>query len=63
MSQKNQRAYCSGKKERHTLKTQLIVNAKIREIICTAHAESRCMILCSTRLVLVGGFGCIEVNG
>jgi hypothetical protein len=36
---KNQKRYYSGKKKRHTYKTQLIVNRQSGEIICTAHAE------------------------
>ena len=36
---KKQRKWYSGKKKRHTLKTQLIVNRKTAEIICTAYAE------------------------
>jgi len=38
---KKQREWYSGKKKRHTIKTQLIVNRKTEEIICTAHAEGK----------------------
>lgn len=38
---KRQRNYYSGKKKRHTLKTQLVVNASSREIICTSFANGR----------------------
>lgn len=39
--QKKQREWYSGKKKRHTIKTQLIVNRETHEIICTAHAEGK----------------------
>jgi len=39
--QKKQRDWYSGKKKRHTIKTQLIVNRETHEIICTAHAEGK----------------------
>jgi hypothetical protein len=39
--QKKQREWYSGKKKRHTVKTQLIVNKQTGKIICTAHAEGK----------------------
>jgi hypothetical protein len=38
---KKQKRWYSGKKKKHTIKTQLIVNKETREIICTAHAEGK----------------------
>lgn len=38
-AQKKQREWYSGKKKRHTIKTEVIANAQTGEIICTAHAE------------------------
>jgi len=38
---KKQREWYSGKKKRHTIKTQLIINRETGEIICTAHAEGK----------------------
>ena len=38
---KKQGSYYSGKKKKHTIKTQLIVNRSTKEIICTAHAEGK----------------------
>jgi len=38
---KKQGKWYSGKKKRHTIKTQLIVDRKTRKIICTAHAEGK----------------------
>ncbi len=34
-SKKRQKRYYSGKKKRHTLKTQLVVDKKTKQIICT----------------------------
>lgn len=39
---KKQQKYYSGKKKKHTIKTQLIVNANSGKIICTAHDFGRC---------------------
>ena len=36
---KKQRKYYSGKKKRHTIKTQIFADAETQEIICTAQAE------------------------
>lgn len=33
--------YYSGKQKCHTLKSQVLANAKTREIICTAHGKGR----------------------
>lgn len=38
---KKQRRFYSGKKKRHTLKTQLIVGKKKKEIICTNFANGK----------------------
>ena len=38
---KKQKRYYSGKKKRHTLKTQIIVNKKNKEIICTNFANGK----------------------
>ncbi|GMB10671.1 MAG: IS5 family transposase [Candidatus Improbicoccus devescovinae] len=38
---KKQRQWYSGKKKRHTIKTQLIVNRQTKDIICIAHAEGK----------------------
>jgi hypothetical protein len=37
--EKKQQAYYSGKKKRHTLKSQVVINGRTREVICTAHAR------------------------
>jgi transposase len=37
-SEKKQKAYYSGKKKRHTLKSQVVINGRTRQVICTAHA-------------------------
>jgi IS5 family transposase len=39
--QKKQRRYYSGKKKRHTLKTQLVVEKSTRRILCLAHEKGR----------------------
>lgn len=39
--QKNIHQFYSGKKKRHTLKSQLVVNQATREIICTAHGKGK----------------------
>src|SRR4029077_5495417 len=39
--QKKQRRYYSGKKKRHTLKTQLVVEKSTRRILCIAHEKGR----------------------
>ena len=39
---KNQREYYSGKKKRHTLKTQIIATEKDLKIICLEFATGRC---------------------
>jgi hypothetical protein len=39
--QKKQRRYYSGKKKRHTLKTQVVVDQRTGEIICTAYGTGR----------------------
>ena len=38
---KTQKRFFSGKKKRHTLKSQVIVNQKTGEIICTAHSQGK----------------------
>jgi DDE superfamily endonuclease len=38
---KKQRRYYSGKKKRHTLKTQLVVEKSTRRILCLAHDQGR----------------------
>src|SRR5258705_2044571 len=38
---KKQRRYYSGKKKRHTLKTQLVVEKSTRRILCIAHEKGR----------------------
>ncbi|MDV2997795.1 MAG: hypothetical protein N4J56_007500 [Chroococcidiopsis sp. SAG 2025] len=40
-AQKKQRAYYSGKKKRHTLKTQVVVNQANGQIICTTFGKGR----------------------
>ncbi len=40
-SKKKQRAYYSGKKKRHTLKAQVVVNQVDGQIICTAFGKGR----------------------
>ncbi len=39
--QKKQRGYYSGKKKRHTLKAQVLVNQATGQIICTAFGKGR----------------------
>jgi hypothetical protein len=39
--QKKQHDRYSGKKKRHTIKTQLAVNKQTQEIICTTHSEGK----------------------
>src|SRR5438067_1681431 len=36
---KKQKAYYSGKKKRHTLKSQVVINGRTRQVICTAHSR------------------------
>lgn len=36
-----QRQFYSGKKKRHTLKSQVVVNQATGAIVCTAHAKGR----------------------
>jgi len=36
-----QKKYYSGKKKRHTIKTQIVVNKKTKNIICTAFSEGK----------------------
>ena len=40
-SSKKQKHYYSGKKKRHTLKIQVVVNQSTQEIICTAYAKGK----------------------
>jgi len=40
-AQKKQRRFYSGKKKRHTLKSQILVDYPSRSIICTAFAKGR----------------------
>lgn len=35
-ARKKQQAYYSGKKKRHTLKSQVVANGTNRQVICTA---------------------------
>lgn len=37
--EKKQKAYYSGKKKRHTLKSQVVVNGRTRQVICTHHGR------------------------
>jgi DDE superfamily endonuclease len=37
--EKKQRSYYSGKKKRHTLKSQVVVNGATRQVVCTAHGR------------------------
>ena len=39
--QKKQRRFYSGKKKRHTFKSQVVVNQVTGEIICTAHGKGK----------------------
>lgn len=38
---KNQQKYYSGKKKRHTIKTQLIINGQTKQIICTSFSVGK----------------------
>lgn len=38
---KNIHQFYSGKKKRHTLKSQIVVNQATKEIICTAHGKGK----------------------
>jgi hypothetical protein len=38
-AEKKQQACYSGKKKRHTLKSQVVVNGRTRQVLCTAHAR------------------------
>ena len=38
---KKQRQFYSGKKKKHTLKSQIVVHKKSRKIICTAFSKGR----------------------
>ena len=38
---KKQKRYYSGKKKRHTLKSQIVVNKKTKEIVCTEFANGK----------------------
>ncbi len=40
-SQKKQRQFYSGKKKRHTLKSQVVVDKKSKKIICTAFSNGK----------------------
>lgn len=40
-SEKKQKRFYSGKKKRHTLKSQVVVETNTCEIICTAHGKGR----------------------
>ena len=40
-SKKRQRRFYSGKKKRHTLKTQLVVDPKTKSVICTTFAARK----------------------
>lgn len=37
----NQKKYYSGKKKKHTIKTQIVINKKTRKIICTNFSEGK----------------------
>lgn len=37
--EKKQRAYYSGKKKRHTLKSQVVIDGRTRQILCTHHGR------------------------
>jgi len=37
--EKKQQAYYSGKKKRHTLKSQVVVNGQTRQVLCTHHGR------------------------
>lgn len=38
---RGQKQFYSGKKKRHTLKSQLVLDTSTRQIVCTAHAKGR----------------------
>lgn len=38
-AQKKQKAYYSGKKKRHTVKSQVVINGRTRQVICTQHGR------------------------
>lgn len=40
-AKKKQRRYYSGKKKRHTLKSQVVINQQSLHIVCTAHGVGR----------------------
>lgn len=40
-TQEKQRRYYSGKKKRHTLKSQVVINQQSLHIVCTAHGVGR----------------------
>jgi len=40
-TQKRQHRYYSGKKKRHTLKTQIVAEKSTRRILCLAHGKGR----------------------
>ncbi|KJV74373.1 IS5 family transposase ISOt6 [Orientia tsutsugamushi] len=39
--QKKQKFYYSGKKKRHTLKTQIVVDKKMDQVICTDFSNGK----------------------
>ncbi|MEK7306056.1 MAG: IS5 family transposase [Nitrospirota bacterium] len=64
---KKQRKYYSGKKKRHSLKTQMVLNRTTRQIICTAYGngsqhdfslykQSRLALCCSTSAQVDSGY-------
>ena len=37
-----QKHFYSGRKKRHTIKSQIVVNKKMKEVVCTAFANGKC---------------------
>ena len=37
-----QKHFYSGKKKRHTIKSQIVVNKKTKQVVCTAFANGKC---------------------
>ncbi|PSB06866.1 IS5/IS1182 family transposase, partial [Pleurocapsa sp. CCALA 161] len=40
-AQKKQRNYYSGKKKKHTLKSQVVIETQSLKVICTAHGKGK----------------------
>ena len=41
MSEKKQKKFYSGKKKKHTLKSQMIIEQETKRILCTAHSKGK----------------------